>query len=107
MAPWHGGSATLTTEFIKKYPAETKKYIAAYATRHRARAQQAGRSAPVPEGLHRHRRPADRRGAAGLVHALQRVQAERRRYFQKFYDLFTEKGIFEKKVVVDSLLYKG
>ena len=28
-------------------------------------------------------------------------------YFQKFYDLFTEKGIFEKKVAVDSLLYRG
>jgi len=31
MAPWHGGAASLTTEFIKKYPAETKKFIAAYA----------------------------------------------------------------------------
>ena len=31
MAPWHGGAASLTTEFIKKNPAETKKYIAAYA----------------------------------------------------------------------------
>ena len=31
MAPWHGGAASLTTEFIKKYPAETKRYIAAYA----------------------------------------------------------------------------
>ena len=28
-------------------------------------------------------------------------------YFQKFYDLFTEKGIFDKKVPVDGLLYKG
>ena len=27
-------------------------------------------------------------------------------YFQKFYDLFTEKGIFDKKVLVDGLLYK-
>ena len=28
-------------------------------------------------------------------------------YFQKFFDLFTEKGIFDKKVVVADLLYKG
>ena len=28
-------------------------------------------------------------------------------YFQKFYDLFTEKGIFEKKVAVEPLLYKA
>ncbi len=39
MAPWHGGSATLTTEFIKKYPDAAKKYIAAYAPRRRAGAQ--------------------------------------------------------------------
>jgi NitT/TauT family transport system substrate-binding protein len=29
MAPWHGGSASLTSEFIKKNPAEAKKFIAA------------------------------------------------------------------------------
>ena len=28
-------------------------------------------------------------------------------YFQKFFDLFTEKGIFDKKVDVASLLYKA
>ncbi len=28
-------------------------------------------------------------------------------YFQKFYDLFTQKGIFDKKVIVDTLLYKA
>ena len=28
-------------------------------------------------------------------------------YFQKFFDLFTEKGIFNKRLVVADLLYKG
>jgi len=28
-------------------------------------------------------------------------------YFQKFYDLFSDKGIFEKRVLVEPLLYKG
>ena len=28
-------------------------------------------------------------------------------YFQKFYDLFTEKGIFEKKVAVEALMFKA
>ena len=27
--------------------------------------------------------------------------------FQKFYDLFADKGIFEKRVMVEPLLYKG
>ena len=79
MAPWHGGSASLTTEFIKKYPERDEEVHRRLRARRRAGAHQAGRGAPVHEGLHRHRRPADRRGAAGLVHALQRVQAERRR----------------------------
>ena len=28
-------------------------------------------------------------------------------YFQKFFDLFTDKGIFSRKVDVAGLLYKG
>ena len=31
LAPWHGGAASLTSEFIKKNPELSKKYIAAYA----------------------------------------------------------------------------
>ena len=79
---WRRGTAarpSLTSAFIKKYPAEAKKFIAAYAKGIELRAQQAGRGAPVHEGLHRHRGRADRRGAAGRLHAVQRVQAERHR----------------------------
>jgi hypothetical protein len=57
-------------------------------------AQQAGRGTPVPEGLHRHRRPADQRSAAGRLHDVQRVHAGDVAHFQKFFDLFSEKGIF-------------
>ena len=28
-------------------------------------------------------------------------------YFQKFFDLFSDKGVFAQKVSVDSMLYKG
>src|SRR6187551_1918375 len=31
LAPWFGGSASLTSDFIQKYPAEAKKFVAAYA----------------------------------------------------------------------------
>lgn len=106
-APWHGGSAALTTEFIKKHPAETKKYIAAYAKgielvrSQPAEARQylkgytaidGALTAEVPLAsymLYNEFKPAD-------------VAA-----FQKFFDLFTEKGVFEKKLDVASLLYKG
>jgi NitT/TauT family transport system substrate-binding protein len=67
MAPWHGGSASLTTEFIKKYPDVAKKYIAAYGSGVDL-VRRTRRGAPVPQGLHRHRRRAHRRSAAGRVH---------------------------------------
>jgi NitT/TauT family transport system substrate-binding protein len=28
-------------------------------------------------------------------------------HFQKFFDLFSEKGIFSSRLMVDSMLYKG
>ena len=31
MAPWFGGSASLTAEFVKNHPVETKKFVTAYA----------------------------------------------------------------------------
>ncbi len=107
LAPWHGGSATLTTEFIKKHPAETKKYIAAYARgidlvrKDPAEARKYLKGYTAIEGaltgevplasymLYNEFKPSD-------------VAA-----FQKFFDLFTEKGVFEKKLDVASLLFKG
>jgi NitT/TauT family transport system substrate-binding protein len=105
-APWHGGSATLTSEFIKKHPLEAKKYIAAYARgielvrKDPAEARKYLKGYTAIEGpltgevplasymLYNEFKPAD-------------VAA-----FQKFFDLFTEKGVFEKKLDVASLLYK-
>jgi NitT/TauT family transport system substrate-binding protein len=107
MAPWHGGAATLTTEFIKAHPVETKKYIAAYARgielvrTNPAEARKSLKGYTAIEGpltgevplasymLYNEFKPAD------LV------------AFQKFFDLFTEKGVFDKKLDVASLLYKG
>lgn len=107
MAPWHGGAASLTSEFIKKNPELSKKYIAAYA-----------RGIELVRG-----KPAEARqfmkGYTAIDGALtaevplasymlyNEFKPSDVAHFQKFYDLFTEKGIFEKKVVVDSLLYKG
>jgi NitT/TauT family transport system substrate-binding protein len=107
MAPWHGGAASLTTEFIKKYPAETKKYIAAYA-----RGIELVRSKPEEARQFM-------KGYTAIEGALtaevplasymlyNEFKASDVAYFQKFYDLFSDKGIFEKKVVVEPMLFKG
>ena len=107
MAPWHGGSASLTTEFIKKYPAETKKFIAAYA-----RGIELVRSKPDEARQYM-------KGYTAIEGALtaevplasymlyNEFKASDIAYFQKFYDLFSEKAIFEKRVLVEPMLFKG
>ncbi len=107
MAPWHGGSASLTTEFIKKYPAETKKFIAAYA-----RGIELVRSKPDEARQFM-------KGYTAIEGALtaevplasymlyNEFKASDVAYFQKFYDLFSDKGIFEKRVVVEPMLFKA
>ena len=107
MAPWHGGAASLTTEFIKKNPDAAKKFIAAYT-----RGIELVRTKPAEAR-------AFMKGYTAIEGALtsevplasymlyNEFKPSDVAYFQKFYDLFTEKGIFDKKVVVDNLLYKG
>jgi len=107
LAPWHGGAATLTTEFIKAHPAEAKKYVAAYARgielvrTNPAEARKSLKGYTAIDGpltgevplasymLYNEFKPADLAA------------------FQKFFDLFTEKGVFEKKLDVAALIYKG
>ena len=107
MAPWHGGAASLTTEFIKKNPEVSKKYIAAYAKgvelvrTQPADARQYMKGSTAIEGAHTAEVP---RAAYMLYNEFKPSDVA---YFQKFYDLFSEKGIFEKKVLVEPLLYKA
>jgi NitT/TauT family transport system substrate-binding protein len=106
-APWHGGSASLTTEFIKKNPDAAKKFIAAYARgvelvrKSPAEARQFMKGYTAIEGALTAEVPL----ASYMLY--NEFKASDVAYFQKFYDLFSEKGIFEKRVVVDGLLYKG
>ena len=107
MAPWHGGAASLTSEFIKKNPDAAKKYIAAYT-----RGIELVRSKPEEARQHM-------KGYTAIEGALtaevplasymlyHEFKASDLAHFQKFYDLFAEKGIFEKKVAVDGLMYRG
>ncbi|MES2610712.1 MAG: ABC transporter substrate-binding protein [Pseudomonadota bacterium] len=107
MAPWHGGAASLTSEFIKKNPEVSKKFIAAYARgielvrTKPEEARQFMKGYTAIEGALTAEVPL----ASYMLH--NEFKPSDLAYFQKFYDLFTEKGIFEKKVVVDSLIYKA
>ncbi|GAA5168536.1 ABC transporter substrate-binding protein [Viridibacterium curvum] len=107
MAPWHGGAASLTTEFIKKYPDVTKKYIAAYK-----RGVDLVKTKPDEARPHLKGNTAIEGALTAEVPMSDYLFSTDFKpsdiaYFQKFYDLFSDKGIFEKRVLVDTLLYKG
>lgn len=106
-APWHGGSASLTTDFLKKHPDVARKYIAAYTRgidlvrTKPAEARQFLKGYTAIEGALTAEVP-----LASYLLATDFKPSDVA-YFQKFFDLFTEKGIFEKKVAVDGLLYQA
>jgi NitT/TauT family transport system substrate-binding protein len=107
MAPWHGGSASLTTEFIKKYPEIVPRYIAAYkrgvdlVKTNPAEARPSLKGYTAIEGALTNEVP-----MADYMFSTE-FKASDIAAFQKFFDLFAERGIFSKRILIDSILYKG
>ncbi|KQW44651.1 MULTISPECIES: ABC transporter substrate-binding protein [unclassified Roseateles] len=107
LAPWHGGSATLTTEFIKKYPAETKKYIAAYARGIDLVRKDPAQARAFLKGYTAIEGPLTGEVPLASYMLYNEFTPSDVAHFQKFFDLFTEKGVFGKKLDVTALLYKA
>ncbi len=107
MAPWHGGSASLTTEFIKKNPDAAKKFIAAYLRGVELVRSKPDEARPFLKGYTAIEGPLTNEVPLASYMPYNEFKPADVAYFQKFYDLFTEKGIFDKKVVVTDLIYKG
>ncbi len=107
MAPWFGGSASLSSDFIKKHPDAAKKFVAAYGkgvTYVRTKATEARQYlkgyTPI-EGALTGEVPL---AAYTMYNEFTPADVA---HFQKFFDLFSEKGIFSSRLLVDSMLYKG
>ena len=107
MAPWFGGAASLTSSFIKKYPQEAKTFVAAYA---KGVSYVRSKSAGARQYL---------KGYTAIDGALtaevpltgytmyNEFTASDIAYYQKFHDLFTEKGVFTSRLMVNTMIYKG
>lgn len=107
MAPWFGGAASLASDFIKKNPDAAKKFVAAYA-----RGVAYVRSQPVAARQYLKGYTAIEGALTGEVPlAAYTLYNEFTptdvAHFQKFFDLFAEKGIFSSRLMVGSMLYKG
>ncbi|MEX1168313.1 MAG: ABC transporter substrate-binding protein [Hydrogenophaga sp.] len=107
MAPWFGGSASLSSEFIQKNPDVSKKYVAAYGKgvnfvrTKSAEARQYLKGYTAIEGALTSEVPL---AAYTMYNEFTPADVA---HFQKFFDLFSEKGIFSKRLMVDSMLYKA
>lgn len=106
-APWFGGSASLTTAFIKDKPELARRYVAAYA-----KAVEFVRRSPEEARKHLD-------GFTAIEEALAKevplsgftmyneFKPSDIDYFQKFFDVFTDRKIFTRRLDVKSLLYTG
>lgn len=107
MAPWFGGSASLSSAFIKKNPEAAKKFIAAYGKgveyvrKNNVESRQYLKGYTAIEGALTAEVPL----AAYMMY--NEFKPSDVAHFQKFFDLFAEKGIFSSRLMVDSMLYKG
>ncbi len=107
MAPWFGGSASLSSDFIKKNPDAAKKFVAAYA---KGVAYVRSKPADARQYLKGYT-PIEGALTSEVPLAAYMMYDEFKpadvAYFQKFFDLFSEKGIFSSRLMVDTMLYKG
>jgi NitT/TauT family transport system substrate-binding protein len=104
-APWFGGSASVTTAFGKDNPALMKRYVAAYA-----KSVEWVRKNPDEARTHLD-------GFTAIDPALAKevplsgftlyneFTASDLDYFQKFFDIFTERKIFTRSLAVKPLIY--
>ncbi|MEJ1158495.1 ABC transporter substrate-binding protein [Prosthecomicrobium sp. N25] len=106
-APWFGGSASVTTAFLSAQPALAKAYIAAYGDAVRlvrdkpdeARKFLSGYTSIEPELVGEVPLP-------GFT-LYNEFSPSDIGYFQKFFDVFTDRGIFTRKVDLPGILYKA
>jgi NitT/TauT family transport system substrate-binding protein len=107
MAPWFGGSASLSSAFIQKYPAEAKKFVAAYARGVAFVRSKPSEARQYMKGYTAIEGPLTAEVPLAAYMLYNEFTPADVAHFQKFFDLFAEKGIFSSRLMVDSMLYKG
>lgn len=106
-APWFGGAGSLTAAFIKKHPAEARRYIDAYAKGVALVRNKPDEARKYLKGYTPIEGQLTAEVPLSAYTMFNEFTSSDIAYFQKFFDLFSEKGIFPKRLMVDSMLYKG
>ena len=106
-APWFGGTASVVTTLIKSRPADVKKYGAAYAKGVdfvRKNPDESRKSLDVFTAIDES--IVKEVPLANFV-MFNEFKPSDIAFFQKFFDVFTDRKIFTKKLDVKSLIYIG
>ena len=106
-APWFGGSASISAKFLQANPALAQRYVEAYLQAIDLVLQQPDKVRPDLVGYTSiDAKLAEAVPLPGFTNYRQ-FSAGDIGYFQKFFDVFTERKIFTRKVEVASMLYKA
>jgi NitT/TauT family transport system substrate-binding protein len=107
LAPWFGGSASLKSEFVQKHPAEAKKFVTAYAKGIALVRSNPGDARQYLKGYTAIEGQLTSEVPLAAYTLYNEFTPKDIAHFQKFFDLFSDKGIFPSRLLVDSMLYKG
>ena len=107
MAPWFGGSASLATTFIKERPQDAKKFVEAYAKGVNFVRKNPDESRKSRDGFTAIDESIVKDVPLADFVMFNEFKPSDIAYFQKFYDVFTERKIFSKTLEVKPLLYVG
>lgn len=107
LAPWFGGSASLTAEFIRAEPETATKFIAAYAKGVYLVRTEPNEARQYLKGYTAIEGPLTGEVPLAAYTLYNEFTPDDVAHFQKFFDLFAEKGVFSSRLTVDSMLYKG
>lgn len=107
MAPWFGGSASLTTTIIKERPADVKKFITAYTKGVDFIRKNPEESRKSLDGFTAIEEAVVKEVPLADFVMFNEFKPSDISYFQKYFDVFTERKIFSKNVDVKSLIYSN
>jgi len=106
MAPWHGGAASLTSAFIGQQPEVTQRYVAAYRKGVDLVRQQPAEARRFLSGYTAIEGSLAMQVPMSDYRMSTEFEPADRTYFQKFFDLFTARGVFSRRVDAAAMLYQ-
>ena len=106
-APWFGGTASVVTTLINSRPADVKKYVAAYAKGVDFVRKNPEESRKSLDGFTAIDESIVKEVPLANFVMFNEFKPSDIAFFQKFFDVFTDRKIFTKKLDVKSLIYIG